>query len=302
MDSNDDAYGTLVLDLDGDGPGGFYRVRNRKGQINREAIINRGEKFQVMADLVEVTHGTLNVKPDGTAGDDAALLVADFHFVPKRGRRYKGATVKFIFTSADPLVEVSVEKIAPYGCWTKNPTTRDDKFSWSLKPSVEPPGVGGISVGEVSSSQGQTKTFHTFVDGTMRMETRDEGGKDTAQWVLSENEAQSTGIARSFRVAILVKLAIDPKRKTTEPIKFSATVEAIADVPFTSLGWVEEKVESIRKKVPVDDPVVFKRGVDLESGVFKFDKTNLRGEDLTKVMAMDLYHSFEAMDKAKQES
>lgn len=295
MPAFDGAPGTLVLELDGDGPGGFYRVRNRKGQINREAIIDRGEKFQVIADLVEVTHGTLNVKPDGTVGDNATLIVADFHFVPKRGRRYKGATIKLTFTSADPLVEVSVEKIAPFGCWTTNPTTREDNFLGTLSPSAEVPGVGAVSLGNVSWSQGQNKTFHTFTDGAIRMETRDEGGKDTAQWVLGENEAQLTGIARSIRVAILVKLAIAPERKTTEPLQFSATIEAIADIPF-SVGWMKEKVDSMRKKVPIDDPVVFQWGVDLESGLFKFDKKNLRCENLTKIMAMNLYHSFEAMD------
>ncbi|EJT77077.1 hypothetical protein GGTG_06991 [Gaeumannomyces tritici R3-111a-1] len=300
MDS-DDPYAPLVLDLDGEGSGGFYRVRNRPDELNRGAAINRGEKFQVVADIVEVTHGSLSMEPNGTAGVPGVLIVADFQFVPKQGRRYKGATIKFTFTSDDPLVEVSVERIGPSGRWSKYPTTRNDASSWKLSPSVGAAGVD-VSLGDVSNAKEQTKTFHTFVTGTIRMETRDEGGKDTAQWVLEENEAQKTGIARFFRVAILAKLDVSPERKTPEPPQFQATVEAITTVPFMSRGWAEEKIEVVRKKVPVDDPIKFKCGVNRESGLFKFDKKSLRGEDLTKIMAMNLYHSFEDLNKATRES
>jgi hypothetical protein len=285
-----------VLDLEGGGCGGFYRVRNRGKQVNRDAIINRGEKFQVIADLVEVKHGTL--KPGSDLG---TIIVADFHFVPKRSRRYKGAIIKFTFTSDDPQVEVSVERIAPHDCWTKHPTIRDDSFSWTLKPAVDAPGIGEISFGEICSSETRIKTFHTMVDGTIRLEIRDSGGKDTAQWVLGENEAQSTGIARSLRVAMVVKLAISPGRITTSLPNFSATVEAVADVPFCSQGWIEEQVETMKNKSPMDEPVNFQHGVDLESDLFKFSKTKLLDEDLTKVMAMDLYNRFEDLNKAVQE-
>ncbi|KAF4631246.1 hypothetical protein G7Y89_g6886 [Cudoniella acicularis] len=301
--SSDGALDGFALELEGDGTGGFYRVRNRKDQINRSAIINRGEKFSVIADLVEVVHGTL--KPGGDAG---AIIVADFQFIPKRGRRYKGAIINFQFESDDPSVEVSVEKIAPLSRWALNPTTRNDKFSLSFKPSIEAiPGVGNVSLGELSSSQKQDKLFHTEVEGSMRLETRDEGGKDTAQWVLGENEAQKTGIARALRVAIVVKRAILNasdgemiKLSIDEGPTFRVTVEAVAEVPIMSLGWAEEKFEILRKKVPVDDAVVFKPGKNLESGLFDFSKTALLAEDLKKVMAMSLYQSFEGLAEHKE--
>lgn len=148
-------------------------------------------------------------------------------------------------------MEISVVKIGPHGRWVKYPTTRNQTSSWSLSPGVEVAGVN-VNFGDVSHAAEQTKTFHTRVTGTIRMETRDEGGKDTAQWVLEENPSQKTGIARSFRAAMVAKLDVSPDRKTPGPPQFQATVEAIATVPFWSLGWMEEKMETIRKKVPVE--------------------------------------------------
>jgi hypothetical protein len=283
----------FVLDLEGDGQGGFFRVGNRPGEVNRPVMINRGTKLQVTADLVEVMHGTL--KP---GGDQGTLIVADFRFLPTNWRRFKAAIVKFQFISDDPSVEVAVIDIAPHGSWSLNPTSRKDEFGGILKPEA---GAGGAnaSLGEVSLKQTQDKNFHTKVSGSMKMETRDTGGKDTAQWTLAENPAQKTGIASTLRVAILLKrirLAEDQKKTGEEPT-FRGIVEVIADSDLFSS--IEEKLERVRKKVPKDEAVVFKHGKNLSSDRFKIDDTSLGSHKLNDIMYMSLHESYEDLGKPK---
>src|SRR5580698_80430 len=105
----------MVFDFDGEGEGGFFRLRmtNRDGELNRRVMYNKGEKFLIVATLLDVAHG----KMASGGGEDATLLIANFLFVPSGGKRFVEANISWTFTSDDPAVEVAVENIAPRGSW-----------------------------------------------------------------------------------------------------------------------------------------------------------------------------------------
>lgn len=297
------------LHLEEADPGAHYRVSNLPNEINREAIINRGETFQVTSDLVEVVHGTLrppkseNDGKDDGAGEPGTLIVIDFQLVPKLNRRFSKVLLTIVFTAdKSQNIVVSVAKMMPHKTWALCPTTQNDESSWKLNPTVAVP-AASVTVGELGWSHTQTKAFHTSVEGAMRFENRDSGGKDAARWVLGENNAQKTGVARRLRVAVVVRLRDeDGGRLRTEDVKnllFNAMVTVRTTVPF----WykAEERMQWLNKKMPVDDPVVFKYGRDRTSSQLpvSVDKENLLGVDLERIIDMGLQRNFDELAKAR---
>ncbi|KAH6653767.1 hypothetical protein BKA67DRAFT_658109 [Truncatella angustata] len=291
---------SFVFDLDGDGQGGFYRVRmaNKPGEINRPVMINRGDKFQVLADLLDVAHGTAS-----EGGESATLVVASFYFLPSHERRFKRAQITWTFTSDDPAVDVEVTKIAPMGTWSLTPTKRTDERSVTGKgevgASAGPATAGGG--GEYSMKQTQDRDFHTEVTGAKRVNERETGGHDTARWDLEENPAQSTGIARMLQVGLLLKRTVLPGMtpKPGPPPTFRGTLEVVAEKDWWSQRASE--VKRVWKKTDKEDAIVFRPGVDRTSGLFDIQQNNLDSLHLQdKVMFMSLHESYEEVQKERK--
>ncbi|OTA62827.1 hypothetical protein K449DRAFT_382122 [Hypoxylon sp. EC38] len=293
-------FDSLAFDLDGDGQGGYFRVRmaNRPGEINRPVMVNRGDKFQVLADLLDVAHGTTK---DG--GDDATLIIANFSFLPSSERRFKNAQITWTFISDDPAIEVEVANIAPVGSWSLVPTTRADERSIMGKVDVGPSAgpVAANGGAEYTMKQTQDRDFHTEVTGSRRVHERDTGGPDTARWNLRENPTQETGIARSLQVGLLLKRTVLPGMvpQSSPPPTFRGTLEVVAEKDWWSQRASE--VKRVWKKTETDDAIVFRPGEDRVSGFFDIDKNNLDGIHLRDdVMFMSLHESFESLQEERK--
>ncbi|ETS73384.1 hypothetical protein PFICI_14989 [Pestalotiopsis fici W106-1] len=300
MSSSQTDFERFVFDLDGDGQGGFYRARmaNTPGEINRRVMINRGDKFQVLADLLDVVHGTQNEN-----GDDATLIIASFYFLPTRERRFKRAQITWTFTSDDPAVDVEVTKISPMSTWSLVPTQRTDEKSVTRKAeigsSAGPATASGS--GEWSLTQTQVSNFHTEVTGAMRVYERDTGGFDTARWDLGENEAQKTGIARMLQVGVLIKRTMLPGMtpKSGEVPTFRGALEVVVEKDWWSQRTSE--VRRVWKKTEKEDAIVFRPGVDRRSDLFDIEHDNLGGIHLQdEVMFISLHQSFEVMQEERK--
>lgn len=290
----------VVFDLDGDGEGGFYRVRmtNRPREINRQVIIDRGNRFQILAELLDVVHGTAT---DG--GEDATLVIASFSFLPSRERRFKSAQITWTFTSDDPAVDVNVTNIAPAASWSLVPTRRTDETATTgkadLGPSAGPvTASGGV---EYSMKQTQDHDFHTTVTGAKRVYERDNGGYDTARWVLEENPAQKTGIIRTLQVGLLLRRTLlHGKPPGPDP---APTFRGTLDVVVEKDWWSEHLSEAKRvwQKNEREDAIIFKPGVDRVSGLFDIDKNSLSSVHLRDdVMYMSLHENFEDLQTERE--
>lgn len=291
---------TCVFDFHGDDEGGFYRVdmTNRPGEINRPVMVNRGNKFQVNANLLHVVHGTTK-----GGGLEATLLVASFTFLPTKDKRFVAANITWVFGSDDPAVEISVANAAPCGSWSLCPIKQMQETNFTGRANA---GTGANPVkanieAEYSMKRAMEIDFHTKVEGSRRMENRDNGGHDAVRWYLSENRKAKTGICRTLQVAVLLHRTVVAGRiPQPGPAKFRGALNVVVDKG----GWSETATMAKRvwRKAPKDEAVYFLPGTNLESGTFEIDKDNLDHVELERdIMFMSLHEDFEEVRKARVE-
>ncbi|KAK4141641.1 uncharacterized protein C8A04DRAFT_13904 [Dichotomopilus funicola] len=307
---------SLVFDLTDDDQGGFYRVTmaNQSGELNRRAMINRGDQFLVVAELVDAVHGkapTTVTNPDGTVktvDEDATLLIANFYFLPSRDKRFVGAIITWTFTSDDPAVEIAVDEIAPRGTWSFAPVQQAREVTATGKASAGPKG-GPASV-NLSGEYGLKKTteldFHTKVSGAPRMMNRAHGGYDGVRWTLVENDASRSGICRMLQVGVLLRRTVVAGKTPARPGSPAPapTFRGELDVVADKSGWskVASRAKRVWKSAERDEAVVFQPGTDRRSGNFDIDSKNLKAVDLQHdVMFMSLHESFEEVRKERDE-
>jgi hypothetical protein len=265
---------TFIIDLNPAGDGGAFRIKNAPGEITRDHIIDRGQDLVVQANIVEVIHGKL--QPNG---DPATLIVTEFFFVStKPGRRFTSAIITYRFTSVDSAgVGPDVIDIAPKGHFSMHQTKKHVESGRSAQLSLQGP-AGPVNPG-VTFAMDLKQSYDTkdqiTLSGTMRIEGREFGGKDTARWALMENGVQKSGIPTEVRTAILLKRRHDEAEK-----RFHAVVEVAAGVDLvSSLGNISKKVLG---RIPKDDPVIFDPQHPL--GV----REDLAKEDLQKLSAIKI--------------
>jgi hypothetical protein len=299
MASQPDVDNGFVFDLEGSGEGGFYRVpmTNRPGEANRHVMINTGENFQVLANLLDVVHGKVK---DGC--DDGTLLIASFSFLPTAERRFKNVRIQWKFESDDPAREIEVEAIAPEGSWSLNPTKRTDENSLALKGNVGPNAgpVAASGGGEYTMKTTQEKDFHTVVTGSRRIRGPGKGMPNTALWYVQENpDGQKKGIARTLHVGVLLKRTV-LLGQTPNVNTFRGSIEIDAQKDFWSQRASD--VKRVWKKAEKNEAIMFQPEKDRISGMFEIEKNSLADVGLEdNVMFMSLHESFEDLKKEREE-
>jgi len=292
-----------LFDFDDDGEGGFYRVpmTNRPGELNRHVMVNRGDKFLMVATLLDVVHG----KMSNGGGDDATLLVATFQFLPSAKKRFVSANITWTFRSDDPAVEVAVQSIAPTAGWALNPVTLNLETTFGANANVGGPGASPVTAGaggEYGHKTAKDLVYHTQVDGIKLNMERNSGGFDSARWHLLENQQDRRGICRSLQVGVLLTRTVlkGMKPRPGPPPTFKSTLE----ITVVKDGWSQAASGMTKafKKTEEDEDIVFRPGEDRVSGYFDIDKDNLGSVDLTNdIMHMSLYSSFDDLHKEREE-
>ena len=292
-----------ILEMDGEGQGGFYRVpmTNRDGEFNRKVMVNRGERSQVTARLLAVAHGKM--KADG---DDATLVIASFLFTPANEKRFANASISWTFTSDDPAIEIEVDEIAPEGSWALNPVTLKLETTIAAKAGIA--GTGGpvtVNTGaEFGRKSAKDVEYHTLVDGSMKVDERDYGGFDTARWSLKENVQHPRGICRVLQVGVLLKRIILSGRKPRPGSlpTFRGVIDITVETGTSKLSHAKSSLSRAWKKTKKDDAILFRPDIDKVSRHFDIEKDNLGAMDLTDdIMYMSLYENFEEVQKERRE-
>ncbi|KAH6851064.1 hypothetical protein B0I37DRAFT_127793 [Chaetomium sp. MPI-CAGE-AT-0009] len=259
---------TLVLELNQEGEGGAYRIKNVPGEINRSTIVERGESLVVQADLIAAIHGKA-IDKEAPKGAPATLVVTDFWFIPgKHSRRFTWAKITFTFQGENGAAGPAVVNMAPKGHYSLHPMPVQVEKERSIGLSLEAP-IGPVTPG-VSVQWGlktaYEKTDQVSLSGFTRTLGRDFGPKNSAVWTLAENATTSSGIPTRLRTAVLLKRKVHQTR-------FQATVDIEVDADLVSkTGFV---IKRLLGKVPVDDPVVFDATVSLENEEVKANVSSL---------------------------
>ncbi|KAI9698835.1 MAG: hypothetical protein M1820_007342 [Bogoriella megaspora] len=257
--------------LDAEGDGGEYRYSNRPGEVQRPHIIDRGDCLVVQAELSEVVHGTLTPN-----GERATILVTDFIFLPsKSSRRFKTASISMRFESLDDTAgDIEVTDIAPRGHFSLHRTTKQVELTRSSNASLQGgtivTGCAGIGW---EKKEKEDRVDHTTLSGTIRLEGRNFGGKNSARWSMSENKAQFSGIPTWLRTVTRLRRV---EKQSDAKTRFSAMAEVKCSVDFASS--MEESRDRLLGRIPEDDPVIFDPGEKPTTSVF--DVENLGSVDL----------------------
>jgi len=279
----------------------FYQTSTKPDLIQRESIINSGERdsLVVQAHLVKVIHGTLS--PDG---DPASLIVTDFKFVSlKASRRFKSAVISYRFASKNSSSpDPEVRKIAPMGSISIRQSEKPiENLSRSVEVSLESPiPTGGVQVGLGATFSKSTETSMTIsgsvnvgasttlgyswdvaekkdrtsqarVAGIARREQRQDGEENTAVWSLTES-GEKNGIPTFMRAAILLK------RENNDSFQATIEIKATADLAYS----LKRMLGGTPKGHPVNfDPKIDRTGSggfegDIQHNLIKIDLERLR--------------------------
>lgn len=243
----------FLIELNPEGDGGAYRIRNESGQINRTNIIDRGSSLVIQADLVEATHGR-TVDKENPNGVPATLIITDFWLLPgKKSRRFTWAKITYRFDSYEAGSKgPTVSSIAPLGQYSLQPceiqVEQANDVNLSLGTAVGPVNPN-LSLGWDLKKSYSTKDQATIA-GTIRLTGRDSGPKNTASWIMKENGTTREGIPSRLRTAILLK-----RRHFETAIKFQASVTVEIDADLKSKTGLA--VARLLGRIPKDDPIIF---------------------------------------------
>jgi hypothetical protein len=263
---------TFLIELNPSGDGGAFRIKDGKGEITRDHILDRGDSLIVQADMVDQIHGRLTPN-----GDLASIIVTDFYFIPaKKARRFEAATIIYRFMGEGPDdTGPDVIDISPKGHFTMHQTSKHVESGRSGQIGVQGPAapVTPSATFAMDLTQSYDTKDHITLAGVMRMEARESGGKDAARWVMIENSTQRSGIPSELRVAILLRRKLEEADK-----KFFATVEIKVDVDWKSS--LEGLPKKLFGRIPKDAPVKF------DPKLYAIDREDLGKEVLSKLSAV----------------
>ncbi|KAI0407366.1 hypothetical protein F4802DRAFT_605547 [Xylaria palmicola] len=214
LDYNEDGIGQgtaragsaafFMLGLTPDEEAGDVHTRNTAGQVQREMATGfyGGQKkrpaFSVEAVAKAIVHGTL----DHTSKTPATLLVYDFKFLSHRSTRIKDASISFEFKAKKGSASLgpNVEAVAPYAKHIMMRTT--ETVTRTIGGEVGAQGGGGTAGIHAEKSVQKDTTHAVTIVGD---NPPDEWcNRFLAQWSLSENGSQMSGVVSLFRACILL--------------------------------------------------------------------------------------------------
>lgn len=220
------------------GDGDFHTYNVAPDHFHRQEILQRPGVIHITGRLEKVVHGSL------TGREYSSLMVFQFLFQPKGGSRVTEATIRLTFRDFQTNAPVKIEKISYDGATHEvMKTTQDETFTRGLELSAGVERVVNLSAtGQLEKSVAKTTSDAITLNAVTYMAS---GGahNNVAQWTLSENQSQRTGIASLVKVAVIVSM---PKQR-----KF------VCDIDLDCKTDTLTAFRQMFKKIPGDDPIIF---------------------------------------------
>ncbi|KAI1091613.1 hypothetical protein F5B19DRAFT_483773 [Rostrohypoxylon terebratum] len=227
-----------MYETGGEEGSGFHVFNVATDQYHRAEVLQRTGAIDITCNLEKVVHGAMTADSDRYA----SLIVMQWYFQPKGSRRISEATIELLFDSLGGG-EIEIETISFPGTYSLMPTMQESTVTKGGEAAV------GISqFADINLTGKWEKTVSSTIQDAITLSGRKQVINNRppnriASWTLSENQSQREGIPTSLKVAILVS------REDRE--KF------ICKLTFTCKTDVKTAAESIFRKIPKDDPIIF---------------------------------------------
>ncbi|KAK6952059.1 hypothetical protein Daesc_006588 [Daldinia eschscholtzii] len=228
-----------LYEAGGEEGSGFHVFNITDDQYHRAEVLQRTGAIDITCSLKKVVHGAMSADSDRYA----TLIVMEWGFQPRSSRRISEATVELLFESSSPDSVIEVEKISFEDTYSLMPTTQEETLTKSGEVTIGAEQIVSLGLtGKWEKSVSRTGSDAITLCGGRRL-VNNRPPNCIASWRLSENQSQRTGIPALLKVAILVS------RDDQE--KFSCKLA------FTCKTDLKTAVESLFKKIPKDDPIIF---------------------------------------------
>ncbi|KAF7517224.1 hypothetical protein G7054_g13885 [Neopestalotiopsis clavispora] len=237
---SDETVKIRMYEAGGEEGSGFHVFNAAKDQYHRAEVLQRTGAIDITCNLEKIVHGAMAEDSDRYA----TLVVLKWYFQPKKARRISEATIKLTFKSisGDPN-DVEVERISFHDTYSLMPTTQDETTTKGGDASFGVDHVANMTVsGKWEKTISSQRSDAVTLSGQKQL-INNRPPNRIAKWTLSENKSQPAGIPASLQVAVLLS------REDEEVFH--------CDVDFNCKTDSKTKAQSLFKKIPVDDPIIF---------------------------------------------
>jgi len=242
----DESSGIDVGLYEAPGSGGFHVFNVAPDHYHRAEALQRTGAIDITCNLEKVVHGAMSPDSDSYA----TLIVMKWLFQPKGTRRISKATITLEFSSESDESEIEVEHISFFDTYGLMPTTEDQSVTRGVEGTAGVEQVASLSVtGKFEKTVAKTTSHAITLSGAKHL-VNNRPPNRIATWTLSENPSQRAGIPASLTVAVLVSR----RDRATFFCNLSFTCET---------DWATA-VQSVFKKIPKDDPIIFQPNPNLK--------------------------------------
>ncbi|KAF5011779.1 hypothetical protein FDECE_2146 [Fusarium decemcellulare] len=218
---------------------GFHVFNVATDHYHRAEALQRTGAIDITCEVEKVVHGAMSADSDYYA----TLIVMQWFFQPKGGRRVSEATIELLFEAGSNDGEIEVEKVSFPDTYSLMPTIQEASVTKGAEATVGVQQVGSLNLtGKWEKTITATTSDAITLSGGKRLFNNTPPNR-IATWTLSENESQPTGIPASLKVAVLVS------RDDQKKFSCKLGVKCKTDLRTT--------VQGLFKKIPKDDPIIF---------------------------------------------
>lgn len=240
--SDEEGGGKIPIEMyetGGEEGSGFHVFNVAADQYHRAEVLQRTGAIDIACSLEKIVHGAISADSDRYA----SLIVMQWFFQPKGSRRISEATIELLFESGSASDDIEVEKISFLGTYNLMPTKQHESITTGVDATI-----GIQQFANLSLASKWEKTTATTVSDAIRLSggmrvIKNRPPNRIATWTISENHSQPTGIPPSIKIAVLVS------REDRE--KF------LCRLAFTCQTDRKTAAQSLFKKIPKDDPIIF---------------------------------------------
>jgi len=248
--------------------GELHTQNNPNDDSQRDTIIERRGRIHVRCEHRDIAHGYYSANDD----TPCTLIVLQFCFDPNGPTtRIKKAHIKIRFSAMDKgAVDPEVVAMYPEGSFSVEPTTQKETVVKGGGLNLGG-GLAGIELGaelKLERTIERETASATRIRGSMDIDGRNWGLKNSVSWDMWENGVARTGVVPSMQAGILLK------RRDFRRFKSSVTITIGADSLTT--------INCLLKTNPKDDDVFYdpERQPPSTNRLQKYDVDNLKGLDL----------------------
>ena len=235
--------GTTQLEMyeaGGEKGSGFHVFNRSQDHYHRTEALQRTGAIDITCDLVKVIHGAMAADSDRYA----TVVVMRWYFQPRNKRRISEATITLRFdSSSDDADAIEVERISFHDTYSVMPTTQRETTTKGGDINIGVDHVVNATIGGKWEKTVDIETSDAITLSGQRHLVNNRSPYRIATWTLSENASQPAGIPASLQVAIL--LSRQDRAKFYGRLEFSCRTD------------LKTAAESLFKKIPKDDPIIF---------------------------------------------